>query len=115
MGWIGREKRYSIKDFRDGEILFLRAVLLEHPDEESAAVLDRLEKQRLSKTDIAYLIRQIKQVRPVDARGTPDDPNEHKNLLNMITRCNLLIKKAGRAVLVNITGKEERIWGFFGK
>ena len=93
MGWIGREKRYSIKDFRDGEIHFLRFLLREHADGEAAAVLEHLEKKRLLKEDIAYLIRQIKRVCPVDARGTPDDPNEHMDLLNEITRCNLLIKK----------------------
>lgn len=93
MGWLHREKRYSIKDFREGEILFLRALLLDHADEESAAVLERLEKRRFLKTDIAHLILQIKRVRPVDARGTPDDPNEHMNLLNEINRCNLLIRK----------------------
>ena len=32
MGWIHREKRYSIKDYRDGEIHFLRFLLREHAD-----------------------------------------------------------------------------------
>jgi len=57
MGWIGRGKRYSIKGFRDGKILFLKGVLLDQPDAETAAVLTHLGKRRLSKTDIAHLIR----------------------------------------------------------
>ena len=93
MRWFGREKTCSLKRFEEGEIRFIRYVLSERPDEKTKEVLEHVEKRRLTGEDIALIIRRIEAVRPVDARGRVDEPDEQRRLLNEINACNRMIKK----------------------
>ena len=93
MRWFGREKTYSIKRFEEGEIRFIQYVFSERPDEKTKDVLEHVENRRLTGEDIAYIIRRIEAVRPVDARGRADEPDEQRSLLAEINACNRIIKK----------------------